>query len=453
MTQALFVHNDTRLLDRLAKESSAKALITTSMMQALQWITNPDCHLSGVFVSPDDATFSTLRFLEITLNQRPALPIFLFEPQLSVHQDQAHKIMKNVHVKGVFSGSEPYQTLMSSLKDNLLPSDEIRKKPTASAQMPGYVAVPISDFFTSEVYPYDLFIFDPPSSLNLFAQQDTEADSIYLSRASQKTDFLYVKEADIKKKTNDIKTLKSNYLDSELPSSWKTAEVMVNSKQVLNEMKSVGVNDQLIEYTQTMLGDLFKLISTIDSDEGSISSIIDKAKQCDRSVYCASYSILLCKQLRFEKTATLEILGLASVLQDISLYHTPYGDLSDKLISEIPADQLGYFLQHPKLSADLVALHTDVPQVTLQVVRQHHERKDATGFPNHVGGSQLHPMAEILSLINSYYEVSKKMNQDSLSIQELQTLVFPHYSETVVNAFKVVLGTIVKDSLKNHTRL
>jgi response regulator RpfG family c-di-GMP phosphodiesterase len=93
------------------------------------------------------------------------------------------------------------------------------------------------------------------------------------------------------------------------------------------------------------------------------------------------------------------------------------------------------------LSADLVAHHTDVPQVTLQVVRQQHERKDKTGFPNRVGGNQLHPMAEILSLINAYYETSKMHTEDSLIIQELQN------SENIVHSFKTVLGNILKDKI------
>ncbi len=449
MNQALFVHNDVRLLDRLAKESEAKALITSSMVQALQWITNPEYHLSGVFINPDDASFSTLRFLEITLTHRPALPIFLFEPHLSVHQDQAQKIMRNTHVRGVFSGTEPYRTLISSIQENILPPEEPRKKPTEWNQVPGYFAIPISDFTTGSTYPYDLFMLEPPSTMILFADRGSDVDPTILSRATKKTDFLYVKEGEVQKKTNDVKALKTSVVDAPLPSGWKTAEVMANSKQVLNEMKSAGVNEQLIEYTQSMLGDLFKLINRIDADEGSISSMIDKAKKCDRSVFCASWSILVCKQLKFEKTATLEILGLASVLQDIALYKTPHGDLSEKLHSEITQEQMGYYLQHPKLSADLVSHHTDVPQVTLQVLRQHHERKDSSGFPNRVGGSQLHPMAEILSLINAYYEVSKAITDDAQSIMELQKSVLPHYSENVVVAFKTVLGNILKDKIKN----
>jgi response regulator RpfG family c-di-GMP phosphodiesterase len=448
MNRPLFVHTDTRILDRITKESNETALVTSSMVHALQWITNPDVLLSGVFVSPDDSAFSTLRFIEITLTHRPILPIFLFEPSVAANYESMQKIMKNTHVRGVYSGTESFAALTSTLRENILGSDAVRKKAPETAQKPGYVALPITDFFTGSVYPYDVFILDPPNSMNLFSQKASAIDPMYLAKATTHSDFLYVKEQDVAKTKETLTETRKDFINSDLPFNWKTAELMANARDVLQEMKSAGVNEQLIEYTQSMLGDLFKLISKIDSDEGSIYTMIDKAKRCDRSVFCASYAILVCKQLGFEKTATLEILGLASVLQDVSLYRTPFGDLSEKTLTNLEPEETGIYLQHPTLSADLVSHHTDVPQVTLQVVRQHHERKDKTGYPNRVGGNQLHPMAEILSLINSYYEVSKALQEDALVIQELQKSVFPHYSDNIVQAFKTVLGNILKDKIQ-----
>jgi response regulator RpfG family c-di-GMP phosphodiesterase len=447
MNRPLFVHSSPQILDRLVRESNSVAMVTTSMVQALQWITNPELKLSGVYINPDDTTFSAFRFLEITLTHRPALPIFLFEPKIAENQDGTRRIMKNTHVKGVYLGTEPYQILVNPLQENTTDPEPTRKKIPETAQKAGYITIPISDFFTGSHYPYNVFTIDGESAA-LFAEKDSPIDPSYLSQAAKKAQFFYVKEEDIAKNKNSIRDAHSKLIDDDdYPQGWKTAEMMVTARNVLNEMKMAGINESLIEYTQAMLGDLFKIISKIDTDEGALFSMIDRAKKCDRSVFCASYSMLLCKQLRFEKTATLEILGLASILQDLALYRTPFGDLSEKLQSQFNPEQMNYYIQHPTLSADLVASHTDVPQVTLQVVRQHHERRDRTGFPNRVGGNQLHPMAEILSLINSYYDVAKQLEDDTATIQELQKSVFPHYSENVVAAFKQVLGNILKSKI------
>ena len=63
-------------------------------------------------------------------------------------------------------------------------------------------------------------------------------------------------------------------------------------------------------------------------------------------------------------------------------------------------------------------------------MRQHHERKDRTGFPGRIGGMQLHPMAEILSLINAYLDRS--------SDESLEKEVYSHYSDRIVAAFKTL---------------
>ncbi len=445
MSRPLFVHSDSKILNRLNQESNGTALVTTSMVEALKWVTTSSFHLSGIFINPEDTHFSALKFLEITLAHRPALPIFLFEPNLGTNPEQLEKIMKSTHIQGVFFGTEPYSVLMAPLKQNLEPTEFPRKSPPKAAIKPDLIALPITDFSYGSHYPYDLFTFDESERMALFAQKGSAIDANYLKSASEKVSFIYVKKEDFEKNRSTLNLTRTHYLESDLPNAWKTAETLSNTKQMLDEMREAGVNDDMVEYTKTMLGDLFKLISKIDSDEGSIHGMIEKAKQCDRSVFCASYSVLIAKHLRFEKNATLEILGLASVLQDLSLYRTPYGDLTGKLQSALNKEELAYYLKHPTLSADIVSGNTDIPQVTLQVVRQHHERKDRTGFPHRIGGNQLHPMAEILSLINAYYEVTKSVNDDVLVIQTLQKETFQHYSENVILAFKAVLSNILLD--------
>jgi hypothetical protein len=447
MNRPIFVHRKSEVLDRISNESGGTALVTSSLVQALQWVTNPEVAVSGIYFSPDDASFSAFRFLEITLTHRPAIPIFLFESQLSENREAATRIMKNAHVKGVFQGMEPYSVLVSSLKVNVQSTNEPRTKLSPESKFNGYLAQPISDFYTGSSFVFDVFIPEK-NELVLFGAKDSPIDADYLKKAAFSTQFLYIREEAVEKSKTDIKDFQKGFIDNpDLSSSWKTAEMMVGAKGVLTEMKSSGMNEQLVEYTQNMLSDLFRLIARIESDEGSMSNMIEKAKECDRSVFCASYSMLVCKQLKFEKTATLEILGLASVLQDISLYRTPFGDLSEKLPKALNEEEMKFYVQHPTLSADVVSHHTDVPQVTLQVVRQHHERKDKSGFPHRVGGSQLHPMAEILSLINSYYEITKSSHDDAHTIAELQKEVFPHFSENVVVAFKQVLGNMLKDKI------
>ncbi len=453
MVSPIFIHPSTAFLERIKQESENKALTTPSMMEALKWLANPVQHVSGVYIQPDDVTFSALKFIEIALSHRPSLPIFLLEGKLAMNKSLAEKLSQRIHVRGIFSGTESYQTLISPLRINQVTDTTVPRIVVPEKMYPGHVAIPVTDFYIGTHYPYDLFIPTPDGQIRLFAKKGSEIDSDYLVILAEKSPVVLAKEEDVNHTKSVLKFTKENIAsDEDFPASWRSSEVMASASDLLSEMRNSGVSDQLVHYASTMLTDLYTLISSMGSaEEGDLSDVIDRAKRCDRAVFCASYSMLVCKELKFEKNATLEILGFASVLQDIALFQTPFGNLAEKPVVQMNSQELQYYNQHPVLSSDLVSQHTDVPQVTLQVIRQHHERKNKTGFPNKVGGSQLHAMAEVLSLINSYYDLSHSALSPTEALQELVRKVFPAYSEHVVNAFKNVLGAILKDKIQAPT--
>ncbi len=421
------------------------------MAQAAQWIASPEIKISALFLSPDDTSYSAFRLLDVALTHRPTLPVYILDTHLQSEQDSAKRLIHNTHIHGVFSGNEKYETLVAKLNVTTQPGNifKVARTPApAILQHPGFVALPISDFNNGTTCPFTLFLFNGQDRPILFAQAGSMIDPDYLSQAALTSPYLYVREEEVASAKIKLKKARSLCMeDQDFPTAWKSAEIMVAANHALNEMRQSGVNDQLLDDTQGMLKDLFSLISTIKPSNGELHSLIERAKVCDRSMFCASWSMLVCKQLGYEREATLEILGLASVLQDLSLYRTPHGDLSKKLMNELNPEELKYYLRHPILSADLISNSSWVPEVTLQVVKHHHERRDKTGFPNRLGGAQVHSMAEILSLINSYYEITKAQADDALIIQSLQSGVFAHYSESIVYAFKLVLGTVLKDKI------
>ena len=200
------------------------------------------------------------------------------------------------------------------------------------------------------------------------------------------------------------------------------------------------MSENLVQSTYALLEDVFQLVSQLSKDAG-LRKFVEQAKQCDRTMACVTYSILMCKKLKFEQATIVESLGLASFFQDISLYQSPFGNLAEIRPSELSGQAASYYLSHPTLSADLLAKSSaEISEVALQVVRQHHERIDRTGFPNRVGGAQLQPMAEILSLINLFLDYENSSDPE--------TEIYAHYSDRIVTAFKQLqVGVRVTNTL------
>lgn len=436
MNQPLFINVNQDFISRIRNEAGSVALVTSSMIQALRWISNPDVAISGIYLNPNDATYSALRFLEMSLLQRPATPVFLIDAENEFTAQTEKAVLNFNHVRGTFKGDEAFEKLIQPLNfDTPASLQNIKKRITSRSSHASYLAVPIIDFVNSKVYPFDVFVEDENKQLRLFASAGSTLEAEYLSHVSDQTSWLFVNEQTIQEIRENIRNTQTSYMELDaFPISWKTTETLFNARVLLNEMKKAGLSDGLVEHTHFLLSDVFQLVSQM-SQASRLQKFVEQAKQCDRTMACATLSILMCKTLKFERNAIVEILGLASFFQDISLYNSPYGNLCEQNLEDYTPEAYAYFLKHPTLSADLVAQSTSIPDVTLQVMRQHHERKDRTGFPNRVGGMQLHPMAEVLSLINGYLDHTG-------STEDLETEVFTHYSDRIVGAFRELLGKL-----------
>jgi hypothetical protein len=436
MIPPLFISSNAPFVTRIRGEAGNSALVTASVIQGLRWISNPDVGISAIYLDPNDSTFSCLRFLELALIQRPSTPIFLIDSEKEILPEHFHHFLNLGRIQGIFSTQASYVDYLAPLQlESHTGLSEIQKRSATKSPYPGYIALPLADFIHLKKYLCDTFIENAQNEVHLFAESGTDVDQEYLVHVSQKTPRLFVSDASIQKMRETLKATQVSFMHLDFfPVSWKMGETLANARNVLNEMRKGGLSDTLVEHTHFLLSDVFSLVSTLEKNS-KLTRFVEQARQCDRTMACATLSILMCKTLKFEKSAIVEILGLASLFQDISLYHSPYGNLTDVKVAELSEPATAYYLHHPLLSADLVAQSTSIPDVTLQVMRQHHERKDRTGFPNRIGGMQLHPMAEILSLINVYLD--RLDNPETM--HELLESDCSHYSDRVAQAFRAII--------------
>jgi hypothetical protein len=431
-------------LRTLVEESQGlvpEVLATPSYSQALQWMSNPEVSLSGIFLDPSDPSFSGLRFLSTSLLSRPATPVFIIDADGGLTSQNVNVLSDRVKIQKAFRIPVAMKELIASLQVDLPPAlrdvMQARRRKMVESRHPNYWPVPVIDFVHCKRYPFDVFVQDESGNFRFFAIEGGEVDLEYLTFLSQKSDFLFLELSTLKNRQESLKTVEDSYLDPDfLSTSWRSAETLFRAKQFMEDLKKNGVSEQLVEQSYSMMEELFKFMGQVSKDQ-YLQKFVDQAKQSDRTVACATWSSLMCKKLKFETTSGLESLGMASFLQDISLYNSPFGNIASSKPSELSPSALAYYQQHPIKSAELVSMVSDVPELTKQIIRQHHERPDRTGFPAKVGGAQLQPLSEILSLINAY------LDHDG-SPATLEAEVFPHYSDRFVSAFKELLQGLGK---------
>jgi HD-GYP domain-containing protein (c-di-GMP phosphodiesterase class II) len=110
-----------------------------------------------------------------------------------------------------------------------------------------------------------------------------------------------------------------------------------------------------------------------------------------------AYSMLLGSEMNLDR-GTLKDLWLASTLHDIGKIATPDRILSKP--SPLDQEEVEIMKRHPVDGAEIVS-HLANPAV-LQGVRNHHERLDGKGYPDHIAGDELPLVSRIIAVADTY---------------------------------------------------
>lgn len=107
---------------------------------------------------------------------------------------------------------------------------------------------------------------------------------------------------------------------------------------------------------------------------------------------------VLAKWLHYSE-ADLKDIMLAGLLHDIGKSQIPLAVLNKP--GPLTAQEKQIMLQHPVKGYQMLQ-HRRFPDKVLQGVRQHHEKMDGSGYPDHLTGQDIHPFAKIIAVADIY---------------------------------------------------
>ena len=133
-------------------------------------------------------------------------------------------------------------------------------------------------------------------------------------------------------------------------------------------------------------------------------------------------ALMLAKSLSISKEE-MQLLGVSAMLHDIGK-----AKLDSHLLKKSPLtekEQIEYKL-HSTYGAQLIH-QLGLPARIGRVILQHHECWDGTGYPNHLKGDQIDPLATIIFLANTYDNLCNPIQYtDAKSPYEALRMMFTH---------------------------
>lgn len=197
--------------------------------------------------------------------------------------------------------------------------------------------------------------------------------------------------------------------------SAQRAKASACEKQLLNAAKSVkSISKNIFNQPEEVKETARLLIENIATSmlveaDVSIQLMADRVGHEDvyhHALNVALLSMMLAKELQ-APVQTVQQVGMAALFHDIGECEIPSRIL--KNTEPLSKAELGLLQQHPEYGVK-IGQKLGLPQDVLQVIAQHHERVDGSGYPAHVKAAQMSLMSRIVSLVNAYDELCNPYN-------------------------------------------
>jgi len=148
---------------------------------------------------------------------------------------------------------------------------------------------------------------------------------------------------------------------------------------------------------------------------GSIASQLERYYENSHSKFVSDKSVKVAATLGMSETDILEI-KIAGLLHDIGkvgfkesfFYRKP---------NELTEVDYQLFASHPELGMQILKINPSFDGIG-EIIYQHHERIDGSGFPRHLRRSEIHPGATIIHVADLFHNTLYKRHRSKTNVSE-----------------------------------
>lgn len=195
-------------------------------------------------------------------------------------------------------------------------------------------------------------------------------------------------------------------------SSDQAEQAVSTTVEIIHDLAaSVGITDtvlNLVDYSVYQVES--QLESTKDKKTKEIYDLMTKMR--DRKDYLYDHSYLLsyiaceiCSQLDWDSEETRNKLIYASLLKDIKVTNADLAmavDLQSSELLNYTAEEISKYKRHPQEAADMIREAKTFPLNIEDLVLQHHENPEGTGFPRNLDANRVNQLSATFIVAHNF---------------------------------------------------
>lgn len=236
-----------------------------------------------------------------------------------------------------------------------------------------------------------VYFFPDKSSASTDAEPEPEADVLAMQSAALKSAMTLEKDQRIEQAKEQRRQLQ------------KTEKAFAQSMvQVRNVMAKIGGRPlQAIEEGTELVN---WIADTIIAADALVLHLISQASNEQENVYyhvlnVSVLSMMLAKNLGHSEDE-IKIVGIGALFHDIGKLKLPSQIL--RKTEALTAPEANLLKLHTRYGVELLKLTESFPEQALNIVLQHHEFLDGSGYPSGLTAEAIDPLAQIVAVVNEF---------------------------------------------------
>lgn len=451
----LIADSDQLFTRSLRMDQTAKTLppvVTFSKEDTLRAIARPDAAYSAIFVNPKIDAPLAIPVIRTALKHCPTVPIFFLSdgatPELTAHE------LDQLTVRKVIAKPASYGDLLRAIKNlnHTLDVDVLKQSMdglNSGAEVQGdgkdqaFVPIRAEQFLSGSTSLFDVYV---RLRQDHFVKILTAGDPFDVERVNQYlargVTHFYLRKSAQERYLQYCDRLSSMVLRKQgVPDSVKVNFVLNQGEETRQFLQAHGATEAGLQYAAHFVEKTRTLIDKLQAGgDPQLRQYLKDVLSFEHGVATAMVAALIVKTLGFHTAKNIVAIGLAAFLHDIGLQ-----DLPEKFRQEdeqaLTPEEIFLYRQHPIKSAEILAGIPGIDSSVIQAVRQHHERRDRSGFPDGLGAGSINRVAEIVGISDEFVRIFHRAKLDPRIDPhfELELYVFPKFSGWAVEGLKKAL--------------
>lgn len=303
------------------------------------------------------------------------------------------------------------QNVHSSWRD-LVENDSLQEEEKVFLPDHEFTRVFIDSMSFDNAAIFDLYIrLDKNKFIKIFNRGDVIDQNRIIKHFSEiKNGCIYFKTKDRSIYINFMNDFIQRMAKKEdVPTVQKVGLAKVLIEKYIEEVHTKGLHPQLFEEGKKACENIFEIIQ--HSKDLAVLMRDYQENNDDQITHCflaSFFSVMMAKSLKWKSNRTVEALALGGLLHDIGKLKLDR-KVREKNVESMTEIERIQYRRHPQYGVELLQKCEGITEAVLQIVYQHHELADGTGFPGNLSGNKIYPLAKVVNLADLFsHEMIKK---------------------------------------------